>query len=138
MVFVDNFSAIALGDAVDPAQAVIKSFKCESAVTKGQLVIFNTHTAEELPSVSTAGAAATNVLGVAMKTGAPGETIPVLVKGYVKVKCAGAITGGVLVVAGASGTVDTIGSNTFEKVVGRAVQTFASADDYGIIAFGYP
>jgi hypothetical protein len=29
MVYVDGFSAVALGDAVDPAQAVIHPFKCE-------------------------------------------------------------------------------------------------------------
>jgi hypothetical protein len=128
----DLYPGLALGDAVDEEQAVIEPFKCESAVTKGQVVIFNTHTAGELPSVSTAGALATNVMGVAMKTGAIGETIPVLRTGLVKVKAVGAIVGGVLIVIGAAGTVSTIGANTFEKVVGMAIQTFADGDE-GIV-----
>ena len=124
----DLYPAIALGDVLDEANAHIIKCKCESAVTKGQLVIFNTHTAGELPSVSTAGAAATNCFGVAMKTGAAGDIIPVCVAGVVKVTASGAITGGTCVVCGANGTVVTIGANTYEKVVGRAIQTFADTD----------
>lgn len=128
MVSIDNFPQIALGDAYDEAQATIYNAKCETAVTKGQIVIFNTHTAGALPSVSTAGALATNCMGVALKSGAIGESIPVLVRGRVKVTATGAITGGVMIVAGAAGVVATIGANTFEKVIGRSVQTFADTD----------
>lgn len=124
----DLYPALALGDCLDEAQALIVDYKCESAVTKGQVVKFDTHTAGELPSISTAGAAATNCFGVALKSGAAGEVIPVLVRGIVKVTASGAITGGVLIVSGASGVVVTVGANTFEKVIGRAIQTFADGD----------
>jgi len=125
----DLYPALALGDALDPAQVKTINAKCESAVTKGQLVIFNTHTAGEIPSVSTAGAAATNVLGVALKSGSAGDIIPVGWIGVFKVKASGAITGGVLIVSGAAGVIVTVGANTFEKVVGRALQTFADGDE---------
>lgn len=125
----DLFSALAVGDCLNESQAVIINVKCESAVTKGQLVIFNTHTAGELPSVSTAGAAAANVLGIAMKSGAAGEYIPVGVVGIFKVTDSGAgVTGGVAIVSGASGTIATVGANTFEKKCGRALQTFGAGD----------
>jgi len=124
----DLFPSLALGDCLDEEQAHIVPFKCESGVTKGQIVIFNTHTASELPSVSTAGAAATNCLGLAMKTGVAGQVIAVLVDGVGKVTASGGITGGVHIVSGAAGVVVTVGANTFEKVIGRALQTFADGD----------
>jgi len=125
----DLFAALALGDCLDERQAHIENFKCESSVTKGQVVIFNTHTADALPSVSTAGAAAANCLGVALKSGGAGEYIPVLIRGAVKVKSSGAITGGVMIVSGATGVIVTVGANTFDKIIGRAVQTFGDGDD---------
>jgi len=124
----DLYPALALGDCLDEKQAEIIPCKCESAVTKGQIVIFNTHTAGEIPSVSPAGAAATNCFGLALKSGAIGEIIPVMTRGIGKVTASGAIVGGVLIVSGAAGVVVTIGVNTFEKVIGRALQTFADTD----------
>jgi len=124
----DLYPALALGDCLDEGKALIIKCKCESAITKGQIVVFNTHTSGELPSVSTAGAAATNAFGVAMKSGSAGDIIPVGVAGVYKVTASGAITGGTLVVTGASGVVVTVGANTFEKVIGRAIQTFADGD----------
>jgi hypothetical protein len=128
MVSVDNYPALALGDCLDESQADIINYKCASGITKGQLVVFSAHVAGELPTIATAGAAATNVLGVALKTGLTGESIPVCSKGVVKVTASGGITGGVLIVAAASGAVITIGANTFEKIVGRAIQTFLDTD----------
>jgi len=128
-------NGLALGDALDEKQSIIVPYVCQTAVTKGQVVKFDTHVAGALPTVSTAGALATNCLGVAMKSGLAGETITVLVKGIVKVTAVGAITGGVLIVAGAAGTVSTVGANTFEKVIGYAIQTFADTDT-GLIFFG--
>jgi len=128
MASVDNFPALALGDCLDEKQASIHPFKCESGVTKGQIVIFDTNTVAELPSVSTAGAAAANCLGMALKTGAAGEVIPIMTRGIGKVTASGGITGGVHIVSGASGVVVTVGANTFEKVIGRAIQTFLTTD----------
>jgi hypothetical protein len=124
----DLFPALALGDALDESQSLILPFKCAAGVTKGQVVIFNTHTVGELPSVSPAGAAAGNCFGVALKTGLTGEIIPVLVRGIVKVTASGAITGGVTIVSGAAGVVVTFGANTFDKAIGKALQTFADTD----------
>lgn len=133
----DLFPGLALGDALDVSQAVIVPYPCETAVVKGQVVIFVTHTTGQLPTVATAGALAINVLGVALKTGAAGETVPVLTKGMVKVQASGGITAGVLIVSEVTGQVQTVGSNTFEKVIGRAIQTFTNGDQ-GIVHIGYP
>lgn len=124
----DLYPALALGDVLDEANAHVIKAKCETAVTKGQVVIFNTHTAGEIPSVSTAGAAAANCFGVAMKTGSAGDIIPVCVDGVVKLTASGAIVGGVMIVSGASGVIVTVGANTFDKIIGRALQTFADTD----------
>jgi hypothetical protein len=124
----DLYPALALRDVLDEANAHIIRCKCETALTKGQVVIFNTHTSGELPSVSTAGATATNCFGVAMKTGAAGEIVPGCIAGVVKVTASGAITGGVLIVSGAAGAVVTVGANTFEKVIGRVLQTFGNTE----------
>jgi len=128
MVSIDLFPALALGDCLDESQAHIVNYKCASGVTKGQLVVFSAHVAGELPTIATAGAAAANCLGVALKTGLTGESIPICKRGMVKVTASGAITGGVPIVSGASGAVVTFGANTFDKVVGRAEQTFADTD----------
>jgi len=124
----DLYPALALGDVLDEANAHIIKAKCETAVTKGQVVIFNTHTPGEIPSVSPAGAAAANCFGVAMKSGGPGEVILICIAGVVKVTASGAITGGVMIVSGAAGVIVTVGANTFDKVIGRALQTFADTD----------
>jgi hypothetical protein len=128
MQMADLFPALGLGDALDEAQSIILPLKLAGTVTKGNVVKFSAHTAGELPSVVQGTQYATNCFGVALKSGVSGDIIPVLVRGIVKVTASGAITGGVLIVAGAAGAVETVGSQTFEKVIGMAVQTFADAD----------
>jgi hypothetical protein len=128
MASVDNFPALALGDVLDESQSHIINYKCAAAITKGQVVVFSAHVAGELPTIDVAGAAAANCLGVALKTGAIGEAIPVLKRGVVKVTASGGITGGVPIVSGAAGAVVTFGANTFDKVIGRAEQTFLTTD----------
>jgi len=128
----DLYPAVGLGDAVFPILVI--PMKCESAVTKGQVVVYNTHTAGELPSVSAAGANAESVAGVALKSGGAGEVIPVLVKGIVKVTGTGAITMGNRLVTGAAGVVAAMAADTFTALqlisrnIGWAMQTFASGD----------
>ena len=125
----DLFPALAVGDCLDESQAVIINAKVAATVTKGQLVIFNTHTSGEIPSVSPAGAAAVNCLGMALKGGGVGEFIPILAMGIAKVTDSGAgVTGGVCIVSGAAGKIATVGTNTFEKAIGRALQTFGAGD----------
>jgi len=98
----DKFTHVELGEAV--VSVCSQSFKCESAVTKGQVVKLDTHTDDELGSVSPAGAG-DKAEGVALKTGAAGEYIPVLQIGKVKVTGGGAITLGGKIKAGAAGKV---------------------------------
>jgi hypothetical protein len=128
MVSVDNYPALALGDCLDEAQAHIVNYKCASGITKGDVVVFSAHVAGELPTIAQAGAAAANCLGVALKTGLTGESIPICKRGMMKVTASGGITGGVPIVSGAAGAIVTFGANTFDKVIGRAEQTFLTTD----------
>ena len=100
----DLFPALALGDCLDEAQAKIFNMKVGVAVTKGQAVKPHTHTAGELCSVQPAGLG-DKALGVALKSGGVGTSIPVLVSGIVKVTASGAITMGAPVKSGAAGVV---------------------------------
>ena len=100
----DLFPALALGDCLDEAQAIIISMKVGAAVTKGQAVKSHTHTVGELCSVQPA-ALDSKVLGVALKSGGVGDSIPVLVSGIVKVTASGGITVGGSVRASTNGTV---------------------------------
>jgi len=132
----DLFSSWEVGEGYG---ILIQSFKCESAVTKGQLVVANTHTSGEYVSVSTAGAAATDVIGVALASGAAGEYIPVTIIGIAKVTASGAITAGEKVRSAANGAVQampgTPSAGDEKQIVGRALQDFANGDT-GLILVG--
>ena len=144
----DLFPALALGDCLDEAQATIINMKVGAAVTKGQAVKSHTHTVGELCSVQPASLGF-KALGVALKSGAVGEKIPVLVSGIVKVTASETITIGSPVRAGDAGTIAiglysvTIPSGTVavtstsaqpamtvggKIAFGTAVQTFADGD----------
>jgi len=141
----DLFPALALGDVLDEENAVIIKAECESAVVKGQIVEWNTHTAGEIGSVSTAPANSKKIAGGAMKNGAAGEVIPICKVGLWKGKASGAITIGTKVVSGANGVLvasaalDAPASYTeaamqaeldkTESRCGIAVQTFADGDE---------
>jgi len=133
----DYYPAVAVGDAIYEILKV--PMKCESAVTKGQVVVFNTHTDGELPSVSPAGADAENVAGVALKSGSAGEVIPVLKKGIVKVTGSGAITMGNRLVTAANGQVKAMAADTLTALqlisrnIGHAMQTFGAGTNTGLI-----
>lgn len=132
----DLFSSWDVGEGYG---ILIQSFKCESAVTKGQLVVADTHTAGEYVSVSTAGADAVDVIGVALASGSASEYIPVMLIGIVKVTASGAITAGEKVISAASGAVAAYPASPSagdeEKIVGRALQDFADGDT-GLILVG--
>lgn len=133
----DLFSSWDVGEGYG---ILIQSFKCESDVTKGELVVADTHTAGEYVSVSTAGAAAVDVIGVALASGAAGEYIPVMLIGIVKVtNSTNAIAAGEKVIAAANGKIDvypaTPSAGDEEKIVGRALQDFADGDT-GLILVG--
>ena len=144
----DLFPALALGDCLDEAQAVVVSFKTAEAITKGQLVKVSIHVTGELGSITVAGSGE-KAHGVAMKGGAVGDVIPVMLSGIVKVTGAGAITVGSPVRSDVNGvvvaTVNTISipdgtvavtstsaqpSMTVSSgiALGIALQTFADGD----------
>jgi len=144
----DLYPALALGDCLDEAQAKVFNMKVGATVTKGQAVKPHTHTSGELCSVQPAGAG-DKALGVALKSGGVGDSIPVLVSGIVKMTASGAITMGAPVKSGAAGVVvaavNTVTipsgatavtsdvaqpSMTVESGIafGIAMQTFADAD----------
>ena len=105
----DLFPALALGDCLDEAQAVILPFKIvTSDITKGQVVKVSSHVAGELGSISVAGAGM-KATGVALKGGAVGDTIPVLLSGVVKVTGKGTIPIGSSVRSDIDGVVSVAG-----------------------------
>ena len=144
----DLFPALALGDCLDEAQAIVINMKVGTAVTKGQVVMADTHTVGELCSVKP-GLDSASVIGVALKSGEVGVSIPVLLKGVVKVTSLSAISVGALVKCGANGTVriagdaviipsgtTTVTSTSAQPTMlveggialGKALQTFADGD----------
>lgn len=145
----DLYPAVGLGDA--PFEISKIPMKCETAVTKGDVVEYDTHTSGELPSVSTTTGASKKVAGVALRSGAAGEVIPVLKAGIVKVTASGAITLGDKVVSAANGAVAasaaldapaTYGEaamqaelDKVEQRFGVALQTFADGDTGLILLF---
>ena len=122
----DLFPALALGDCLDEAQAKIFNMKVGAAVTKGQAVKPHTHTTGELCSVQPADLG-DKALGVALKSGAAGASIPVLVSGVVKVTASGAITMGEPVKSGAAGVV-VAAVNTVTIPAGATAVTSTSAN----------
>ena len=100
----DLFPALALGDCLDEAQAKVINIKVGATVAKGQAVKSHTHTVGELCSVQPADLG-DKALGIALKGGEVGESIPVMFRGIVKMMAGGVITIGSPVKAGATGVV---------------------------------
>ena len=122
----DLYPAVELGEAVK-IDALL-SFKAETAITKGQVVKLDTHTDGELGSVSPCGAGETPI-GVALKSAAAGDYVPVLVRGIVKVTASGAITLGSKLKPAADGKVAAAAAaDDWTTGLGRALQTFADGD----------
>lgn len=119
----DEFTKAALGEAVLViAQA---NFKAAETITKGDVVYASAHNDDDLPSISVAGNAQTECVGVAMKDIASGAYGPVLICGIIKVTAgAAAVTVGALIEAAANGAVED--GATATKVIGRAYQTMAN------------
>lgn len=75
-------------------------------------------------TVGPAGAASTAVCGVAVGAAASGAPVRVFMPGGAWTSTAsGGITAGARVIAGAAGTVATIGANTFATMIGTALTT---------------
>jgi hypothetical protein len=153
MPSIDLFPALAIGECLDETNAEIYKAKLSGVVTKGQLVVWSTHTAGEIGSVVAAGLGAKNVAGMAMKSGVSGDIIPICRKGIVKVTGSGVIPLGSKVAPAASGAVivsadldapaayvEATMQTEFDKIEGRvgvAAQTFADTDT-GLVLLDCP
>jgi len=149
----DLYPAIEIGECLDETNAEIYKTKLSGVVTKGQLVVWSTHTAGEIGSVVAAGLGASNVAGMAMKSGVSGDVIPICRKGIVKVTGSGAIPLGSKVAPGALGVViasalldapasyvEATMQTELDKIEGRvgvAAQTFATGD-IGLVLLDCP
>ena len=134
----DLFPALALGDCLDEAQAKVINMKVGATVTKGQAVKQHTHTVGELCSVQPA-TFGSKAFGVALKSGGVGESIPVLVRGIVKMTASGVITTGSPVKSDDNGVV-VAAAVTVTIPTGTTTVTSSSANPSmmieGGIAFG--
>ena len=126
----DLWSAIELGEAL--AEVLTQSFKAESDVTKGQIVVADTHTADEYASVAAGGAGAVDAVGVALQDIDAGEWGPVLLIGVVKVTASGSITAGNKVRPAATGKVQamptTPAAGDEKQIIGKSLQDAADGD----------
>jgi len=123
-----------IGETDDP-NAIIESFEAAAAITKGDPVYLS---ADDKVSTSPGGDEA---IGIAMKTVPSGKPCPVLARGRVKVKAAGAITRGKAVCSAAGGKVTQLvdqavnegGTATYtiyyNRKLGTALETTTVADD---------
>lgn len=119
-----NSSPVGLGETLFTPELVITAkVGGTSTLNKGQVVKLSSAMGTDgIPTV-VAAAAGETAYGVALRTGAVGEYIPILKRGYVTVTAAGSITAGALVKPAAAGKVQT--ATAFE--MGWA-ETGASAD----------
>jgi streptogramin lyase len=103
-----------------------QGFTCTAAGTiiGGQLVMTSGPAAR---NVVAATAAATNVVGVASRDAVSGQEVGVQNRGVYLLTATGSVLSGADVVAAATGTVATVGVNTFATVVGKALQDIANA-----------
>ena len=131
----DLFPALALGDCLDEAQATIINMKVGTTVTKGQIVQAATHTVGELCSVEPGMNGSGTVVGIALKSGEAGVSIPVLVKGVAKVTSANVVAVGGPVRAGANGTVKGA-VNTVTIPSGTTTVTSSSAQPSMLVEGG--
>ncbi len=150
----DLFPGLGLGECLNPEQATITHVKLAGEVSKGDILARSAVVSGDIDSAVRANTDAANVIGVALKSGIAGEVIPMLLFGIVKVKAGGAITGGSKIKAGSLGRVVTAvttvtipaGATTVTSTsaqptmtveggiaIGRALQTFAAADDVGLV-----
>jgi len=134
MAYVDNYPQVALGECMK--DGLILSFKTSGIVTKGMMLKFVV-AALDLPTVESCGAADAWPAGVAMNAAPSGGHVSVAMRGcIIKVRAAGAITAGDLLITGAAGTVDTVAANTQGYVIGKALMDVAAAADDFLMEVG--
>lgn len=138
----DLFSVVELGEEIGPYPGQKANFKAAANITKGQLVVADTHTDQELVSVNVAGAGAVDVIGVALQDIASGAWGPILLKGLVKVTASAAITAGYKIISAANGQIavyvpgDGTAANDDSKMCGICLQDAGEAGDEVVIFIG--
>lgn len=124
----DKFSKVALGEAVVNISQI--TVKAESAVTKGDIVQWKTHTDDEVASVEKAANESLIVAGVVLRDIGAGEYGPMLNIGIIKALSGGSTLGKhqmAVTPVGASG-IGFKDADAYNKVCARAVQTMSSGD----------
>lgn len=96
------------------------TYTASAAITAGQLVEITGNM-----TVGPAGAASTKVVGVAARDTASGAQVMVYGDDVHDLLAAGAIAAGAQVIAGAAGTVATVGAGTAFQVIGVALEAIA-------------
>jgi len=123
----DLFSDIALGEAL--VEILTLSLKAQGAITKGDLVKMDAHTAGEIGSVSKVTGTDDKAVGIALKSVSAGEYVSVCCIGIVKVTGSGAITLGTFVKTAAPGGSYVMSAASLTVgTVGKALQTFSDGD----------
>jgi len=124
----DKFPQVALGEAVLVVAQM--NMKLAGNVTKGDVVIASAHQDDDVPTVVIGTDQSAKFMGIAMKTGVTGDSIPVLTIGIIKVTAgAGTVILGEEIECAANGAVEnTVGGATVALIIGRGLQTLASGD----------
>ncbi|AZV00734.1 scaffolding protein [Gordonia phage Kiko] len=110
-----------MAEAVVFHHGAAETFSAGADIVGGQLVYLSAAN-----TVSPTSAASSAVRGVAANDAKSGAKVTVLSGGVYEVPASGAIAAGALVVSGADGAAVTVGSNTFDKLVGIAEAAAAS------------
>jgi hypothetical protein len=105
---------LAVGDIAESG-GTIAEYTAGGSITKGQVVAFSGSM-----TVVAASAATDQTAGVALRSASSGQTLPVLVKGVVKVTAGGAITVGNVVTGSTGGKVAAVGG-TWAATMGGAM-----------------
>ena len=111
--------------------SVLAFFKAATVLVKGDVVYLS----GDLEVSKTDGSGRTDVVGVALKSAAVGENVPIatVFTAVVKVKAAGAVSAGSLVVSAADGKVEayptTPAAGDEQKILGRALQSASTDGD---------
>lgn len=133
----DKFSHVSLGDVIFEVQKI--PVKAAAAITKGQALVWDTHTDDEFPTVNIAGADATDFAGVAMEDIAQDAVGMMLKIGIIKATVNGAVAAGDKLSTNTAGTFHACpvaAAGDFAKLAAAAVQDGAAGDNDILIQVG--
>lgn len=140
----DQWTKVPTGQPICAGHYEIGFCYCTAGVTEGYVVKVGTHATDYVPV--TVSAAIGDGIGVALKTGAAGEYVPVLFYGAIKLDTSAAVTIGKFVVNASGGatvvqicpvgsdisaTLKVFGGSSY--VLGLALQTATSGDEIVVL-----